>query len=136
MSFDPISAAFDLGGKVLDHFLPDPAKRAEAQMELEKMRTGALLASMQQQVDINKVEAANPNMFVAGWRPFVGWICGLGLGVQFLIRPIFMWGANLAGHPADFPTLDMGTLMTLLAGMLGLTAARTVEKMNDVQGNH
>lgn len=136
MAFDPLSAAFDLGGKVLDHFFPDPEKRAEAQMQLEQMRQGAVLATMQQQVDINKIEAASTNMFVAGWRPFVGWVCGMGLAVQFLVRPLFMWGANLAGHPADFPTLDMGTLMTLLAGMMGLTAARTVEKLNDAQGNH
>lgn len=136
MAFDPVSAAFDLGGKVLDKFFPDPAKRAEAQMQLEQMRTGALLTTMQQQVDIDKIEAANPNMFVAGWRPAVGWVCVLGLFSQFIVRPMVMFVAALIGRLVEYPALDMGTLMVLLTGMLGLTAARTFEKFQDVQSNH
>jgi hypothetical protein len=136
MAFDPLSAAFELGGKVLDHFFPDPAKRAEAQLELLKLQQSGDLAKManetslmQMQADIDKTEAASPNLFVAGWRPFVGWTCGSGLAMQFIIAPIGTWIAALAGHAVAFPTLDTGTMTTLLIGMLGLGGMRTVEKL-------
>ncbi|HZU33728.1 MAG TPA: 3TM-type holin [Candidatus Angelobacter sp.] len=90
----------------------------QAQVELAKDQT-----------DTNKIEAGVPAIFVAGWRPFVGWVCGLGLMTQFLVRPLFMFISALCHHPTDFPSLDMGTLLTLLLGILGLGAARTVEKI-------
>jgi Holin of 3TMs, for gene-transfer release len=142
MAFDPLSAAFELGGKVLDHFFPDPEKRAAAQLELLKLQQSGDLAKManetslmQQQTDVNKAEAANANMFVAGWRPAVGWCCGLGLFSQFIVQPFATWIAALLGKPIAYPSLDMGTLMTLLLGMLGLGAARTYEKVQGVEGS-
>jgi hypothetical protein len=94
-----------------------------------------LNAQLQGQLDTNKMEAASPKMFVAGWRPFIGWICGSGLGIQFIVNPIFTWIAALAKHPVQFPSLDLGTLMTLLFGMLGLGAMRTYEKTNGAPGS-
>jgi len=136
MAFDPITAAFDLGGKLIDRLIPDPAQKAQAALQLMQLQQSGELAQMSGQMDIDKAEAANPNWFVAGWRPFVGWVCGLGLFSQFIVRPFVIWGSAMAGHPTDFPTLDMGTLVTLLGGMLGLTAARTYEKLNDAASNH
>lgn len=135
MAFDPLSIGLQLGGKVIDHFFPDPAKKAEAQLELLKLAQTGELAAMTAQTDINKAEATNPNWFVAGWRPYVGWICGSGLLVQFIVRPLAMWGSALAGHAVEFPSLDMGTLMTLLTGMLGLGAMRSYEKSQGVEAN-
>jgi hypothetical protein len=94
------------------------------------------LQTLQMQSDVNKSEAASTSLFVAGWRPAVGWCCGLGLFVQFLVRPLFTWGAALSGHPIVFPELDMGTLMTLLLGMLGLGGMRTFEKVNGIKAGH
>lgn len=136
MAFDPVTAAFDLGGKVLDHFFPDPVQKAQAQAALEQMKTGADLAINAQQQAVNQAEAANLNVFIAGWRPFIGWICGLGLACQFIIGPLFTWGAALIGHPVVFPTLDTGTLTTLLIGMLGLGGMRTAEKLQNAASNH
>src|SRR5712664_429506 len=108
--FDPLTAAFDLGGKLLDHFLPDPAKRAEAQLELLKLQQNGDLAAMtaetsriQGQLEVNKVEAASTNWFVAGARPFVIWICASGLGLQVVIAPFVEWVSMLIGHPTKMP---------------------------------
>lgn len=94
------------------------------------------VAAMQAQADTNKVEAANANIFVAGWRPFIGWVCGTGLLVQFLVGPLATWISGLAGKAIQFPQLDLGTLLTLLLGMLGLGAMRSYDKINGVSNGH
>lgn len=125
-----------IGSKILDRVLPDPASKAAATLELFKAQQAGEFKEMdsqlqmaQMQADVNKVEAASADKFTSRWRPFIGWICGSGLAVQFLVGPLFTWVAALAGHPVAFPQLDMGTLLTLLAGMLGLGGMRTVEKL-------
>ncbi len=130
MALDPVSAALDIGGKIIDRIWPDPAQAAAAKLELMKMQQAGELAQITGQLDVNKVEAGSASVFVAGWRPSVGWVCSAGLAIQFVIGPVLTWAAALLGHPIAFPSLDMGTLMTLLAGMLGLGGMRTVEKLN------
>ena len=132
MSLDPITALLDLGGKVMDRVFPDPAQAAAAKLELFKMQQSGELAQMAGQLAINKEEAANPNVFVSGWRPFIGWVCGSGFAIQFVIGPLAEWGSAVYGHPVKFPQMDMGTMMPLLAGMLGLGVMRTAEKINGV----
>lgn len=125
--------------KIIDKLVPDA--QAKAQMQLEAMKLAQagefkeIDAQLQRdlaQIAVNQAEAESPDFFRAGWRPFVGWICGVGLGVQFLVSPIASWVAALMGHAIAFPSLDMGTLMTLLAGMLGLGTLRTAEKVKGV----
>lgn len=127
--------------KIIDKVIPDPAAKDAAKLELLRLQQSGELATMQAEVtlavaqtDINKAEATNPSTFVSGWRPFVGWVCGSALAYQFLMRPIV--GAILVACNVtiSFPSLDMGTLMTLLGGMLGFGAMRTVEKLNGVAG--
>ena len=132
MAIDPLSALLDIGGKVIDRVWPDPEKAAAAKLELFKMQQSGELAVIAGQLDINKVEAANPSVFVSGWRPFIGWVCGSGFAIQFDIGTLAEWGSALYGHPVKFPQMDMGTMMALLAGMLGLGAMRTAEKINGV----
>jgi hypothetical protein len=122
--------------KVLDRVLPDPAAKAAAQLELVKLQqTGELaqLAAETQvslgQIDVNKQDAQSASVFVSGWRPFVGWICGSGLGFQVVAAPLLEWGSTLVGHATKFPTLDTSVLLTLLMGMLGLGGMRTYEKV-------
>jgi hypothetical protein len=93
------------------------------------------MQAMQMQADVNKAEASSSNFFVAGWRPMVGWVCGIGLLTQFLVAPLTTWIAALCGKNVVFPTLDMGTLMTLLLGMLGLGGMRTYEKISAAAGS-
>lgn len=104
--------------------------------EEEKAQIAAALALVQGQLDTNKAEAASPSIFVAGWRPFVGWVCGTGFGVQFVIGPLAEWGSGLLGHPVKFPPMDLGTMMPLLLGMLGLGGMRSAEKINGVNSGH
>ena len=132
MAFDPLSGVLDLGGKLIDRLFPDPAKKAEASLALLKLQQEGALAEMVAQTNINLEEAKNPKLFVSGWRPFVGWVCGSGLAIQFVARPFAVWGSTLLGHPTDFPTLDASTLLTCLGGLLGLGGLRTYEKINGV----
>jgi hypothetical protein len=143
MALDPISAGLDFAGKLIDRLWPDPAQRDAAKLELLKMQQSGDLARLAQETDLAKgqlavdqAEAGNANWFVAGWRPFIGWLAGVGLGVQFVVNPLGGWLAALAGHPVPFPSMDTGTLMTLLFSMLGLGAMRSAEKMQGAQGNH
>jgi hypothetical protein len=131
MALDSVSALFEVGSKVLDRVLPDPAQQAAAKLELMKLQQNGELAQITGQMDINKVEAASSSLFVSGWRPSIGWVCGAGFAVQFVIGPLAEWGAALAGHPVKFPQMDTGTMMPLLLGMLGLGGLRTAEKLQD-----
>jgi len=114
----------------------DAEKFRELTAKYQEDILAADVAARQAQTDVNKVEAASNSIFVAGWRPFVGWVCGSGLAIQFIIRPITTFIANLCGRPVDFPSLDLGTLLTLLFGMMGLGAMRTYEKINGAGGTN
>jgi hypothetical protein len=135
MAFDPISAALDIGGKIIDRVWPDKTKQDEAKLALLQMAQQGELAKITGQLEINKEEAKSQSMFVAGWRPFIGWICGCGLGYQFLLRPLLSFGVSLkiAGFVA--PSIETAQLIELLVGMLGLGAMRTYEKVQDAQSN-
>lgn len=122
---------------LIEKYVPSQADKAAAQLELVKVQQSsefqeldAQIKFAQMQADTNKAEASSGDKFSSRWRPLIGYVCGIGLAVQFLIGPLFTWGAALFGHPITFPQLDMGTLMTLLLGMLGLGSMRTVEKLN------
>ena len=131
MALDPVSALFEVGSKVLDRVLPDPAQQAAAKLELMKLQQNGELAQITGQMEINKVEAASSSLFVSGGRPSIGWVCGAGFAVQFVIGPLAEWGSALYGHPVKFPQMDTGTMMPLLLGMLGLGGLRTAEKLAD-----
>lgn len=116
-----------LASKVFDKVFPDPSKAAEAKLELYKLQQSGELAAMLAQTETNKVEAGNSSVFVAGWRPFIGWVCGFALMYQYLVRPII-----LGFYPElIFPGLD-DNLWQLLLGMLGLGGLRTFEKTKGV----
>lgn len=129
---DPISVALGLGSKLIDRFFPDPAQADAARLELLRLQQSGELAQITGQLDINKAEAASANPFTSGWRPFIGWTCGAGFAVQFVVGPLAEWAAALAGHPVKFPPMDVGTMMPLLLGMLGLGGLRTAEKIQGV----
>ena len=80
------------------------------------------------QTKINELEAQHRTVFVAGWRPFIGWVCGVALAYNFVIRDLFIWAIKPETVP---PALQMEHLMTVLLGMLGLGGLRTFEKIKD-----
>ena len=126
----------EIGARLLDKVIPDPAAKAAAQLELIRLQQAGELAAMDAdvrlalgQLEVNKAEAESPDLFRGGWRPAVGWTCAAGLFYQLLARPVIGWSAlNLWGWSVP-PALEMDTLMTLLFGLLGLGAYRTVEKV-------
>ena len=103
---------------------PSPEKIAEINIKLVELEN----LGMQAQSRINEVEAANTNVFVSGWRPFIGWICGFGLGTKFIFIPIGVWVCGLLDIKPIVPEIETGELMTLILGMLGLGGLRTFEK--------
>lgn len=76
------------------------------------------------------------NWFVAGWRPFVGWIGALGFAMCVIIYPIVLWACSIWSPSTKISTIDSGLIVTILGGMLGIGTMRTVEKLKNTQGNH
>jgi hypothetical protein len=85
------------------------------------------------QLEINKAEAQSRNIFVAGWRPFIGWGCGVAMVWHFVLAPFIIFFASIFGATIPpLPEFDMGSLMTVLMGMLGLGGLRTFEKYKKI----
>ena len=117
-------------GGVLDRFFPNKEKAAEAQRAIET----ALIDNSAQinlaQLEVNKEEAKSRNIFVAGWRPFIGWTCGIALFWHYVGLQITTFFIAWFGYDVPvLPTFDMNSLMTILMGMLGMGGLRTFEKM-------
>lgn len=136
MAFDPLSAALEIGGKVIDRLWPDPTQRDAAKLELIKMQQSGELAILtadtelaKGQMSINEAEAANTSLFVSGWRPFIGWVCGAAFGYHFVLQPFLAFALSASGHKVDLPVFNMDELSTVLMGMLGLGGLRTIEKV-------
>lgn len=128
--------ALPLLAQLLDKILPDKGAADAAKLELMKMAQQgdqavieASVALASGQMETNKVEAASNRLFVAGWRPFVGWICGIAVGFKFIGGPALFMIAQALGHPVDLPRIETEELWPLLLGMLGLGGLRTVEKV-------
>lgn len=129
----------DLATHLLDRFIPDPAQKSAAALEVLKAQQAgefrqldADLQAMQAQMDVNKIEAGSSNLFVSGWRPFIGWTCGGALFSQYILRPWVQWVCVLAGHPVPvLPGID-DQLWQLLGAMLGMGGLRTFEKIKGV----
>jgi Holin of 3TMs, for gene-transfer release len=144
MSFDPATALFDLAKVAIEKVFPDPLKRAEQLERLEKLKQDGELAKMQAevslllgQIEINKVEAAHPSIFVSGWRPFIGWTAGIALFmyyVPFALVSLVVWAIACyhAGAIVDRPNLDISDLVGLIAAMLGVVVPRSIERVKGV----
>ena len=102
----------------VDKFTLDKEEKAQLIQEINKA-----------QIEVNKVEAGSSSLFVSGWRPFVGWTCGVALCYHFVLQPFLMFILSSTGNPMELPTFDMTTLTTVLMGMLGLGGLRTYEKV-------
>lgn len=123
-----IDDAIAAGLQVINKFIPDPAEKARAEAELR----GSLLAWDQGQMSVNQAEAQNASIFVAGWRPFIGWVCGGALAYQYVASPLVSWISATLGHPLPpAPSFD-GMLWELMFGMLGFGGLRTLEKFKGV----
>ena len=113
---------------ILDKFIADKDLKLKLQHELNQELHKANMA----QIEVNKVEAQHRTVFVAGWRPFTGWICASALAYHFIIEPILIFVLATQNIQLTLPTFDMGSLLTVLMGMLGLGGLRTYEKAKGI----
>lgn len=123
-----IDDAIAAGLKIVDKFIPDPEAKAKAEVELRN----SMLAWDAAQSATNTAEAASSSTFVAGWRPWIGWVCGMALAYQYVLSPIAVWAAAIAGHPIPLPPKLDDMLWQLILGMLGMGGLRTFEKIKGV----
>ena len=124
-----VGKLFDIANTVIERLVPDKALAAKIQAETQAAIVQAQLAGELSQLEIDKTEAANPSIFVSGWRPFIGWVCGCALAYEFVVAPMAMWAASWAGvHVPAPPKLD-DVLWQLMFGMLGMGSLRSFDKL-------
>ena len=124
MGFDPITAVADLIKVGLEKWIPDANERTKAAMEMATQVHQQVMG----QIEINKVEASSTSLFVAGWRPAIGWICGGAYGYHFILQPFMVFILQAFGNTILLPHLDIGELSMVLFGLLGLGAMRSWDK--------
>jgi len=134
-----LTALIPVLGNLFDKIIPDPKAAADAKLEVMRLaQTGELaqlnadLQMAQGQMEINKVEAGSSAIFVAGWRPFIGWTCGAAFAFKFIGGPAVFVLSQWVGHPIELPTFDFTEMSTILLGMLGLGGLRSIEKVKGV----
>ncbi|ADJ61756.1 hypothetical protein G5B88_01140 [Herbaspirillum seropedicae] len=125
----------ELGRTLIGKLWPDPQAQADAQFRLLQLQQAGEFKELERQLqlmlaqsDVNREDARSGSNFRGGWRPFIGWVCGLGLAYQFLLRPLANGVLAVRGHGMPMPELDTNTLMALVTGMLGFGGLRTFEK--------
>jgi hypothetical protein len=143
MALDPITAVLGIGEKLIGHFFPDAAQADAAKLKLLELQQTGELAEITGQLEINKIEAASSSTFVAGWRPFVGWVCGVSLGLAYIPKALFLscfWAyqayTTIKGGASVlpvFPDLGVTDLLGLLGAMLGIGGMRSLEKVYGVE---
>ena len=118
---------------LLDKFIEDKDKKNQIAYELSTMAEKHAQELAKGQIEVNKAEAAHKSLFVAGWRPAIGWVCVLGMAGKFITIPITNMILELMGSGVTVPLIPTAEMMPILMGMLGLGAMRTVEKTKNVQ---
>ncbi|TXH47447.1 MAG: hypothetical protein E6Q97_27050 [Desulfurellales bacterium] len=128
---EAVRAVSNLATTIIDKKFPNAT-------EVEKVKLAALAAEMQNefnlalgQIEINKIEASNPSVFVSGWRPAVGWVCVIGLLYSFLLQPILAWASTIVGVNAP-PILESGVIIGLVTTLLGTGVMRSYDKAQGV----
>lgn len=128
-----------VGMKLLDKVIPDPAAKAAAQLELMKLTQNGQLAELQaettlatNQSDVNKVEAGSTSLLVSGWRPFIGWVCGVACAWNWIGISLAKTICAIAHYSIDMQPASLTEMLPILMGMLGLGAYRTYEKTQGV----
>lgn len=118
----------DIREAITGEAIKDPKKVMQLELKLRELEQAISLG----QIQVNMEEAQSSSLFVAGWRPFIGWVGGTALAYSFIVQPMVMWIAELYGKSVTAPTLDMGVLFNLILAMLGFGGLRTYEKLKGV----
>ncbi len=114
---------------LLDKFIEDKDQKAQLAHDIATMSERHAQELAKGQLEINKAEAASGSVFKGGWRPFIGWVCGVAFAYHFVLQPFIVFGVTAAGvEIPELPSFDMSSLMTVMMGMLGLGGLRSYEK--------
>jgi hypothetical protein len=116
---------------IIEEVVVDKDKAREIKLEIEKLADKAderYHEELMGQIEVNKIEAQHASIFVAGWRPFIGWTSGVGLAYSFVLAPFIEFAARAAGYTQEMPMPDASQLLTLVLSMLGVGAMRSYDK--------
>lgn len=127
-----ITALIPALGTLVDRLIPDKAAAQRAKDDMEAALVKASNEAALAQVEVNKIEAGHGSVFVAGWRPFIGWVCGAALAWAFIVGPVLAWSLAVLGIRESLPPIMTENLFELVLAMLGLGGLRTFEKMRGV----
>lgn len=125
MALDPVTAALDLAGDIIGRIWPDKTEQEKAEMAL-------LVTTVQGQLAVNAAEAGHPSIFVSGWRPAIGWICGGACAWNWIGLPIAQAALVFFGYEMTLDSADLTEMLPILVGMLGLGGLRTYERVQGV----
>lgn len=123
-----IGSIIGIVSSVIDRVIPDKAAADKVKLEIMQLEAKGELDIMLKQLEINANEANHRSLFVAGWRPCIGWICGLAFAYHYVLLPLLLFILPLFGVEVKLPEFDTAGMMTVLMGMLGLGGLRTLEK--------
>ena len=133
MALDPFTAGFDLIKTGLDKFFPDADTELKGKLEAAASEINNAYQLQLSQLEINKVEAGSTSLFVAGWRPAIGWVCGVSLLYAALVEPIARFIATvLFTYNGMFPIINTELTLQILLGLLGLAGMRSFEKSKGI----
>ena len=118
--------------EILDKFIEDKDQKAALAHEIATIADKQANEQAIAQIQLNSVEAAHQSLFVAGWRPAVGWVCALAMLLNFILIPFINLGMEFAGQDMRLDLIEMDTMMPVLLGMLGLGGMRSYEKARNV----
>jgi hypothetical protein len=127
-----VTALLPALGTLIDRLIPDRAAAEKAKAEMEQQLVTAANQAALAQVEVNKIEAAHSSVFVAGWRPSIGWVCAAGLAWAFVVAPVASWALMVLGVKAELPAIQFDHLFELVLAMLGIGGLRTFEKLRGV----
>ena len=122
---------FEMGKTLLDRFVPDPEAKRQAEAEFLRMAAEGELKQVIAQLEINAREAQHASVWVAGWRPYFGWVGGTAFAYVGIIKPLLTWYATIRGWPTP-PEIDLEFLWVVVSGLLGIGGLRTFEKTKGV----
>ena len=117
---------------LLDKFIEDKDQKNQLAHEISTMAERHAQELAKGQLEINKAEAQSRNVFVAGWRPFIGWTCGVAMAYNYVIHPILIFTLAQFNYLVAIPALDLSEMMPVLMGMLGLGSLRSFEKYKGI----
>jgi hypothetical protein len=130
---DPVTAGMNFASTLIDKLFPDKAAADKAKADLVNLQVSGDLQLALGQLSVDLAEAQNSSVFVAGWRPFIGWACGSSFAYAFILQPIIqvmLVVFHSSFDPAKLPQMNFAEMMPVLLGMLGLGAMRSYDKKN------